>query len=153
MKAEVARFEQKSFITDKKGAVILPFTKYEPGIVRNDEEKIPAAKAEKDVEDDEKGNEKIAEGEGVPSDVPVKNQDGLAAANVINYDDEVNKEDEDTYEDDENNENDEENVIEEMETIYNVSVANYFSPLMIPPSPPDIPVTTYSPIFIYLVCI
>ena len=72
----------------------------------------------------------------------VKNRDGLAAADVINYDDEVDKEDE--YKDDENNENDEENEIEEMETLYNVSVANYYSPLM-KPSPPDIPVTTSSP--------
>ena len=58
----------------------------------------------------------------------------------INSDDTVGKEDE--YDDDENNENDEENVIEEMETVYNVSVSNYFSPLLIPLSP-DIPVTTY----------
>ena len=114
--------------------------KYEPGIVRNDEEKIPAAKAEKDVEDFEKRNEKIAE--CVPNDMPVKIQDGLAAANAINYDDKVDKED--VYEDDKNNENDEENVIEEMETLYNVSVANYYSPLM-KPSPPDRPVTTSSP--------
>ena len=128
---------KKSFIRDKKGAVILPFTKYKPGVARNYEEKIPAAKAEKDVEDNEKRNEKNAE--GVANDMPVKKRD-VEAGNAINYDDEVDKEDE--YDDDENNENDEENVIEEMETVYNVSVSNYFSPLLIPLSP-DIPVTTY----------
>ena len=131
---------KKSFIRDKKGAVILPFTKYEPEIVRNDEEKVPAAKAEKDVEDNEKRNEKNAE--GVANDMPVKKRD-VEAGNAINYDDEVDKEDE--YDEDENN--DEENVIEEMESIYNVSVANYFSPLMITSSP-DILVTTHSPMYL-----
>ena len=65
---------KKIVFRDKKGAIILPFTQYEPEIVRNDEEKIPAAKTEKEVEDDEKGNEKIAE--GVANDLPLKKQDG-----------------------------------------------------------------------------
>ena len=130
---------KKSFIVDKKGVVVLPFTKYEPGITKYDEEKVPIVQeAEKDVEDDGKANERVAE--GVANNLTVKNQNGEAVNNV----DEMDKKD---GFDDHENVNVEESVIEEMETIYNVSTANYFSPLMIPSSA-DITSTNYSPTYL-----
>ena len=124
---------------DKKGAVILPYTKDEPGIAKTDEEKVCVVKAEQDTEDVSEVIEIVAEDEGIANDVTVKNQNGEAA----NNDDEVDKNDGLRYDDDDENDNVEENVIEEIETTYNIPIANYFSPLMIPASV-DIPLTTYS---------
>ena len=94
--------------------------------------------AEKDVEEDGEANERVAK--GVANDMTVKTKNGKAANNVDKVDKEVSF---DYHE----NVKDEESVIEEMEMIYNVPTANYFSPLMMPSSA-DIPSTNYSPMYL-----